>query len=268
MVLLRRSLLLLVVLGVVSGAQAAKRPLRPPATPSALRPFLLSPAEAATHTFPRTPSFAWHPVRNAALYEFELATSDTFNEGQIVFATNTLKAPTVSIPVALPWLTVLPYALYAHVRAIAPSGATSPWSAPFGVNMRWSAVPAKLPGKEYPGLVQWTPVDGASAYDVWFDEPNKIVRTKTNAADEREYYTFHQLSPWPDVVHWRVRAVRKTYGALPNFLPTVSYGPWSPLETSTHPSFDAGRMELRAAMSDSASTEATPTAHRLTPGFA
>ena len=124
MVLLRRSLLLLAVLFVASGAEAAKRPLRPPATPSALRPFLLSPGEAPAHTFPRTPSFAWNPVRNAGFYEFELATSDTFNEGQIVFATNTLKAPTVSIPVALPWLTGRPYALYAHVRAIAPSGAT------------------------------------------------------------------------------------------------------------------------------------------------
>jgi hypothetical protein len=268
MVLLRRSLLLVAVLCVVSGAQAAKRPLRPPATPSALRPFLLSPGEAPAHTFPRTPSFAWNPVRNAAFYEFELATSDAFNEGQIVFATNTLRAPTVSIPVALPWLTGRPYALYAHVRAIAPSGATSPWSTPYGLNMRWSAVPTKLPGKEYPGLVQWTPVDGASAYDVWFDEPNKIVRTKTNAADEREYYTFHQLSPWPDVVHWRVRAVRKTYGDLPNRLPTVTYGPWSALQTSVNPPFATGPLHDVAAVSDTTTTDTTPTVHKLTPAFA
>jgi hypothetical protein len=268
MVLLRRSLLLVAVLFVASGADAAKRPLRPPATPSALRPFLLSPGEAPTHTFPRTPSFAWNPVRNAGFYEFELATSDTFNEGQIVFATNTLKAPTVSIPVSLPWLTGRPYALYAHVRAIAPSGATSPWSAPYGLNMRWSAVPTKLPGKEYPGLVQWTPVDGASAYDVWYDEPNKIVRTKTNAADEREYYTFHQLSPWPDVVHWRVRAVRKTYGDLPNRLPTVTYGPWSALQTSVNPPFATGPLHDVAAVSDTTTTDTTPTVHKLTPAFA
>jgi len=268
MVLLRRSLLLLAVLFVASGAEAAKRPLRPPATPSALRPFLLSPGEAPTHTFPRTPSFAWNPVRNAAFYEFELATSDTFNEGQIVFATNTLKAPTVSIPVALPWLTGRPYALYAHVRSIAPSGATSPWSTPFGLNMRWSAVPTKLPGKEYPGLVQWTPVDGASAYDVWFDEPNKIIRTKTDAADEREYYTLHQLSPWHDVVHWRVRAVRKTYGDLPNRLPTVTYGPWSALQTSVNPPFATGPLHDVAAVSDTTTTDTTPTVHKLTPAFA
>src|SRR5205823_4362203 len=108
---------------------------------------------------------------------------------------------------------------------------------------------------------------GASAYDVWFDEPNKIVRTKTNAADEREYYTFHQQSPWPDVVHWRVRAVRKTYGDLPNRLPTVSYGPWSALQTSINPTFATGPLRDVAAVSDATST-ATPSVHRLTPAFA
>jgi hypothetical protein len=266
MTFVRRSLLLLAALCAVSGAQAAKP--RPPASPSGLRPFLLTPKEAPARAFPRTPSFAWNPVRNAAFYELELATSDSFNEGSIVFASNTLKAPTASISVALPWLTGRPYALYAHVRAIAPSGATSGWSTPYGFNMRWSALPTKLSGKQYPGLVQWTPVDGASAYDVWFNEPNKIVRTKTNAADEREYYTFHQLSPWPDVVHWRVRAVRKTYGDLPNRLPTVTYGPWSALQTSVNPAFATGPLQDIAAVSDATSTSSTASVHRLTPAFA
>jgi len=256
------------VLALATSAQAQPRAARPPATPKSLRPFLVRVDEAAAHTFSRTPSFAWSPVRNAALYEFELATSDTFDEGSIVFATNALKTPAVSVGASLPWLTGKPYALYAHVRAIAPDGSTSPWSAPYGLNVRWTDVPTKLPGQEYPGLVQWTPVDGASAYDVWFVEPNKIIRTKTNAADEREYYTFHQQSPWPDVVHWRVRAVRKTYGSLPNFLPTVTYGPWSPVQTSTNPPFETGAMHDVVAASDATSTDATPNVHRLTPGFA
>ena len=255
------------VLVLAASAQAEPRFGRPPAAPTGLKPFLVRVDEAAAHTFSRTPSFAWTPVRNAALYEFELATSDTFDEGSIVFASSTLKTPAVSVTASLPWLIGKPYSLYAHVRAIAPDGSTSQWSAPYGLNMRWSEVPTKLPGQEYPGLVQWTPVDGASAYDVWFMEPNKIIRTKTNAADEREYYTFHQQSPWPNVVHWRVRAVRKTYGALPNFLPTVTYGPWSPVQTSTNPLFDTGVMQDVAATSDATSTEATPTVHRLTPGF-
>ena len=267
MTVARRALVVLVALAVASVAQAAPRPGKAPAAPREVRPFLLTPAEAPAHTFPRTPSFAWAPVRNAALYELEVATSDRFNEGSIVFGTNTLKTPAASIPAALPWLTGKPYALYARVRAIAPSGATSKWSAPYGFNVRWSSVPVKAAGTEYPGLVRWTPADGASSYDVWFVDPGKVIRTKTNAADEREYYTFHQQSPWPDVVHWRVRAVRKTYGSLPNFLPTVSYGPWSPLQTSTNPPFATGPMKDVAATSDATSTEADPTAHRLTPAF-
>jgi hypothetical protein len=248
-------------------AQAEPRLARAPATPRGLKPFLVRVDEAQAHSFSRTPSFSWTPVRNAALYEFELATSDAFGEGSIVFSSNTLKTPVVPVAASLPWLTGKPYALYAHVRAIAPDGSTSQWSAPYGLNMRWSELPTKLPGEEYPGLVQWTPVDGASAYDVWFMEPNKIIRTKTNAADEREYYTFHQGSPWPDVVHWRVRAVRKTYGSLPNFLPSVTYGPWSAVQTSTNPPFESGVMHDTAATSDTTSTDQTPTAHRLTPGF-
>src|SRR5438067_10510587 len=254
------------VLVLAASAQAEPRLGHPPATPTGLKPFLVRVDEAAAHTFSRTPSFAWTPVRNAALYEFELATSDAFDEGSIVFASSTLKTPAVSITASLPWIIGKPYSLYAHVRAIAPDGSTSPWSAPYGLNMRWSEVPTKLPGQEYPGLVQWTPVDGASAYDVWFMEPNKIIRTKTNAADEREYYTFHQGSPWLDVVHWRVRAVRKTYGDLPNRLPTVSYGPWSALQTSLNPPLATGPLRDVAAVSDATSTE-TPTVHRLTPGF-
>ena len=40
--------------------------------------------EPATTTFPRTPSFAWKPVRGAVRYEFELATSPSFNDGSMI----------------------------------------------------------------------------------------------------------------------------------------------------------------------------------------
>ena len=112
------------------------------------------------HEFDRTPSFAWLPVRGAIRYEFELATSKSFTESSIVWsnandefvapttttttpATTTptvetaaaklaklyanLRTPTVSIDLALPWITGSPYALYAHVRAITSKGVTS-WS--------------------------------------------------------------------------------------------------------------------------------------------
>ena len=128
------------------------------------------------HEFDRTPSFAWVPVRGALRYEFELATSKSFTESSIVWsnandefvaptttttapATTTptvetaaaklaklyanLRTPTVSIDLALPWITGSPYALYAHVRAITSKGPTS-WSAPYGFNIRWSSVPKDL----------------------------------------------------------------------------------------------------------------------------
>jgi hypothetical protein len=240
----------------------------PPAHPSGLRPFLVRVSEPPARAFQRTPSFAWTPVRNAAFYEFELSTSPSFNEGSLLWATDKLRTPAVSIPVALPWMTGNPYALWAHVRAISPSGAASDWSEAFGFNTSWRTRPTKLPGPELPGLLQWSLVDGASGYDVWFVDAGKVVRTRTNAADEREYYAFHQASPWPDIVRWRVRAVRKTYGTPANRLPTVSYGPWSAIQTSFNRAVSDGPLHPLTAVSDVASVGVEePAPHRLTPGF-
>ena len=113
---------------------------------------------------------------------------------------------------ALPWMTGNPYALYAHVRAHVGSRVTR-WSTPFGLNMRWKAEPEQiLP--DTPGLVRWTPVEGATSYEVWFVDPGKVVSTSTNVADEREYYSFHSDPLWSGTVQWRVRAVRTLYGSL------------------------------------------------------
>src|SRR5712691_4990141 len=250
-----------ILFALPSAAQA--RPSQAPQNPQGLKPFLVSVTEPTAHTFSRTPAFVWNPVKNAAAYEFELSTSPSFNEGSVVWSSDTLRSPAASISASLPWMTGNPYALWAHVRAISPTGATSDWSAPYGFNMASLAKPTKLPGTEYPGLVQWTMVDGATSYDIWFPDVGKIVRTRTNAADERELYTFHQLSPWPDVVHWRVRAVRAMYGKLPNLVPTISYGPWSDLQTSVNPPFQTGPLTDVAATSDATSDADNTAPHRL-----
>jgi hypothetical protein len=256
-------------LALLAVAPAAQAGFRPPAHPTGLRPFLVRVAETPVHIFSRTPSFAWSPVRNAAAYEFELATSPSFNGGSVVWATDTLRTPAVSIPISLPWMTGNPHALWAHVRAISPAGAASDWSEAFGFNTGWTTRPTKLPGTELPGLLRWTIIDGASAYDVWFIDAGKVVRVRTNTADEREYYAFHQASPWPDVVRWRVRAVRKTYGVPANRLPSVSYGPWSALQISRNPAVSDGPLQPATAVSDVESVGADePAPHRLTPGFA
>src|SRR5688500_11730494 len=75
-------LLLLLTPVVVAAAKAPA----PPAAPKNVRGFLLRPDESVTHTFPRTPAFAWAPVRTAMCYEFELATSRTFQESTLVWS--------------------------------------------------------------------------------------------------------------------------------------------------------------------------------------
>jgi len=194
------------------------------AAPTGVKPFLLRADEAPARTFSRTPSFAWKPVRGAVRYEFELSTRSKFADNAQIWGSKSLKMPTVAIPVRLPWMTGSPYALWAHVRAVTRKG-VSKWSAPYGFNMRWSNTPQADASPA--GLVRWQPVEGATGYHVWFLGPNKRIATKTNVADQREHWTFHQDQAWTGVVRWRVRAVRAKIGATLNGIPSVSYGPWS-----------------------------------------
>ena len=264
-----RARVLLPILAVVAVAFAPAAQTAATAAPTGLRAFLLRADEPVTDAFPRTPSFAWNPYARAKSYDFEIATSKTFDDSSIVWSTDSRKTPlavpAIAIPVALPWMTGSPYALYAHVRAHTPSGLTA-WSTPFGFNMRWKALPEQvLP--TIPGLVRWKPIEGATSYEVWFVDVGKVITTSTNVADEREYYSFHPDIQWTGVIQWRVRAVRKLYGSLPNGLPIVSVGPWSPTFVSSNPSFATGPITLLESASDSVGTPAAPIAHSLTPAF-
>jgi hypothetical protein len=265
--MLARLLTLLALAATVLVPAAQTAPL---AAPSGLHGFLLRTDEPISNTFPRTPSFAWTPYDGARSYDFELATSKTFDESNVIWSTTSrttpLQVPAVAIPLALPWMTGGPYALYVHVRARTASG-LSRWSAPFGFNMRWKTVPESV-APDIPGLVHWRPVDGATSYEVWFVDAAKIITTTTNVADEREYYSFHPDPTWTGIVQWRVRAVRKVYGSLPNGLPVVSFGPWSQTYVSTNPTVSAGAVSLSETVSDAVSTANAPAAHSLTPAFA
>ncbi len=301
----RFALLALAVLVTAFATSAAAAP----SAPTGLRGFELRPNEVQTHTFSRTPAFAWNPVRGASCYEFELATSRTF-DGSSVFWSNVatgpgsgkfcrpvtisapasedqtssksqdsgsvagpavlttkiapIRIPATSVNLVLPWFTGKPYALYAHVRAVTTRGATA-WSKPFGFNMRWESTPVPLTSK--PGLVRWAPVEGATAYDVWYPDIRKVVRTHTNVADQRDFYSFHLEDSWWQLVRWRVRPVRQVVGALPNGLPAVSYGPWSPTYATTNPGWAGGKLQLRAALSDAVSTDTKAAAHQLMPAM-
>ena len=69
-------------------------------------------------------------------YDFQLATSRKMDDRTIVWSTDgrakPLRVPAVTIPIALPWMTGRPYALYIRVRAHTPTGVTR-WSTPFGL---------------------------------------------------------------------------------------------------------------------------------------
>jgi hypothetical protein len=262
-------LLTAVAATLVLAAPAAGTSRTLAAAPGLLHGFLLRADEPVSHSFSRTPSFAWLPVAGAEHYEFELANTPSFNQNSIVWSDATLRTPAASVPWSLPWMTGSPYALYAHVRAWT-AGGPGVWSTAFGLNMRWTALPRPVP--TYPGLLSWSTVPGATSYDVWLLDAQKVISTRTNVADEREYYDFHQQGAWSAVVHWRVRAVRRLYGstsgALPSGLPAVTYGPWSKPYTSANPPITTGPIHLTAAFSDVTSSAAQPEAHRLTPALA
>jgi hypothetical protein len=182
-----------------------------------------------------------------------------------------IKIPAVSVNLVLPWFTGKPYALYAHVRAVTTQGASS-WSKPFGFNMRWEDTPVPLPAK--PGLVRWTPIEGATGYEVWYGGRgpvgtfiNKIVQTHTNVADQRDLYTFHVEEGWWRTVEWRVRAVRHVVGAIPNGLPAVSYGPWTAIYAATNPTWTSGPLKVSFAVSDQVSPASGGGAHQLMPAL-
>jgi hypothetical protein len=247
---------------MLAGSAEARRPS---SAPTGLHPFVLRADEPVMHTFSRTPSFGWNPVRGAISYQFELATGQRFSDSSMVWSAKGLKSPAVAIPISLPWMTGHPYSLYAHVRAVTRKGA-GPWSVPFGFNMRWTAVPTPL-SPSYPGLLRWTRVSGASGYVIWLVDAGKWFTTRTNMADEREYYTFHQDPSWTGVVHWRVRATRWLYGQTENGMPSVSYGPWSPVYTSYNPPFATGALKVDATVSNVLSDAGHTSDHEVMPAF-
>jgi hypothetical protein len=269
-------LVLAAVLATSAGSATAA-----PAAPGGLHGFLLRADEPTRsgNSFPRTPAFAWDPVPGAIGYQFQLSTSPTFGAGDnasdnaIFYDTNKLTSPVAAPPLVLPWITGAPHALYARVRATTADGVT-PWSADYGFDVEPSpSYPTPLPSPD-PGVLRWTPIDGADAYQVWLvDLPagGKIVKTRTNVLDERELYTFHASQQWIGSVRWRVRAVRSTEAGGPaNRLPVSSYGKWSPIYRSTNPAPTPGPLRLLHTISDvveNGTASHSQPAHKLMPAF-
>ena len=264
--MLRAPLLAAVCFGLLTLAPAAEaaKPVRG-AAPRNLHGFLLRADEPVDNSFTRTPSFAWNPVPGAIHYQFQLATSSTFRENAILYSTDALTTPVAAPPLILPWIDGM---LQARVRAIFPRTSSS-WSSVFAFDLRPQKTPSPLPS--YPGVLRWTPVEGADGYEVWFiDTPSgKKVTSYTNVLDEREFYTFHRSPAWTDTVRWRVRALRHNSGQPQNGIPAVTYGPWSDVYESRNAPYAGGQIKLIGTLSDvfSASLDSSATPHKLMPAF-
>jgi hypothetical protein len=264
----------MLVLAPAAGANGPSPYNAATAAPTGLHAFLLTPSEPAAKYYPRTPSFAWSPVSvRGGSYDFELSTSRSFNESSVLFNYTKVKIPALAIDHQLPWMTGVPYALWAHVRWESADGKkVTPWSAPLGFNMRWTDddYPVQMTAPE--GLIRWKPIEGATRYEVLYPDINGATsfQTTTNVADEREFFTFHNALGW-STIRWRVRAIRyiDDKDVLKNGLPRVSYGPWSRVFTSVNPPQSLGVLKPTDTVSDTwDKSGATPTAHDLTPGFA
>jgi len=254
--------MLLAVAALAASSHASSAGL---AAPTGLHGFLLRADETASTSFHRTPSFAWNPVAGATRYQFQLATTNTFRDNGILYD-DSAQTPVEAPPLTLPWITGSPHALYARVRALFGSDAT-PWSAPFGFDVVPPATPSPLPS--YPGLLRWTPVEGADGYQVWLVDTGKVESVRSNVLDEREFYTFHQAPSWIASVRWRVRAVRgDTATTRINGIPVSHYGAWSPTYSSSNAAPTGGPIKLIGTLSDVFSDgSATAPAQRLMPGF-
>jgi hypothetical protein len=234
--------------------------------PTGLHGFLLRADESATTTFHRTPSFAWNPVSGARKYQFQLATSNTFRDNGILYNDSTLRTPVSAPTLTLPWITGSPHALYARVRAVTDSD-TTPWSAPFGFDITPPDPATPLPS--YPGVLRWTPVDGADEYEIWLVDANKHEFVRTNVLDEREFYSFHQTAQWMGTIRWRIRAWRfNEFKQRLNGIPISSTGAWSPTYATTNPAVTSGPITLMGTVSDvfSDGSPSSP-AHSMTPAF-
>jgi hypothetical protein len=261
----RLSLVLLFAAALLLGAAGAAH--SDTGAPTGLHGFLLRADEPAQTQFSRTPAFAWSPVPGALHYEFQLSLSSSFRDNSVVYADLNVPTPVLAPDITLPWITGNPHSLYARVRAVTPSGATA-WSSGYGFDMVPPPPPTPLPS--YPGVLRWTPIEGAPAYEVWLVDAHKFEIVTTNVLDEREFYTFHETPSWTGSIRWRIRVLRvdSSINGRLNSIPAAKFGAWSQTYNSTNPAFTGGTLKLLGTVSDvySDGSPGSP-AHRLMPAF-
>ena len=187
----------------------------------------------STHTFSRTPAFAWSPVRGAACYEFELATSRSFDGSSVDLVERRLRAgsgealsPRLDDDARIERVDRTARTTNASSGGRRGQDGRSPRSGfrPLSVEPRRSrgsrgsrtrstrtsapsrrrgATPLEQAVRLQHALGEPSRPDGRQArsrplehrsrarpaYDVWYPDIGRSVRTHTNVADQREFYT-------------------------------------------------------------------------------
>ena len=192
----RLTVALLAVLSLApAGSRArARRAQGSPRGRKGLRAFLLRADEPTTDVYPRTPSFAWKPVRGDAALRVP-----ALDEQPLPRQRHRLQRPPGEgagdrRPDAR--CRGSPASRTRSTPACAPSRrpARRRGADEFGFNMRWpDAARADELG---PGLLRWTPVAGATSTRSGSRTCRRWISTSTNVADQREYYSFHPDAKW------------------------------------------------------------------------
>ena len=167
--------------------------------------------------------------------------SNTFRDNAVVYADQTSSPRSRRPAIMLPWITGIA-AFAVRTRARDHDRRRDAVERSFGFDMVAPAAPTPLPSD--PGLLRWSPAEGAAAYEVWFID----IRRKFGSVDRHERprraRVLHLPSRprnWMGTIRWRVRAIRADIvfasdsgTSRYNKLPAVQYGPWSPVYSSTN----------------------------------
>ena len=181
-------------------------------------PTLLYPAVG--QTFSDQPTFRWSPTDGARRYRLQVSADPTFSN---LLDDVTTDATSYSSNTTYPPDTVL----YWRVRADDENLNGLTWSTPSGSFQKTLAAPVPSPNNPTAGdmlpVWAWSPVQGASSYDVTVDQPNGLSKNFSVRSPLISFIKMTGTGIW----HWRVRAEFPQSGS------GQTPGPYSPTQSFT-----------------------------------
>ena len=127
----------------------------------------------------------------------------------------------------------------------------------------WSRQPSPTPMPSYPGLLRWTPVEGATATRSGSStsrssRSSRLSRTSSTSASSTRSTA---RRAWTATIRWRIRALRADadIDSARTASRVTTYGPWSPrLQLDATPTSRGGPITLLGTASDVVSAPARP----------